>query len=221
MAKLIKGAPIDALALVPWSNRFIGLHDAPLAATVLAIGLASLVLIVPRSLAPALLLVVGLNFFAIGESAAWQARFALRRHGVVSTPRSWIDEAVGRNGEVASLWIPGVLLCESRMQSLQREFFFWQNEFLNRSIRHVYYVRQPAHDNLPARRLALRRSADAFDLRGPMEPEPKYLVVDDAVRLRAPVIAHSADTRTTLYRANHRVSIVPPRNCSAFGNSST
>ena len=60
--------------------------------------------------------------------------------GITNPDRNWIDAAVGRNATVSLLW-SGLPIIDRLTVN--------ENEFFNRSVGSVYYLRTPSPGNLP------------------------------------------------------------------------
>lgn len=217
-AQLVKGARVDALALVPWANTLVSKGAVPLAMAVFAALLSTLVF-APRHFMPILISVVALNFLVIGSAAAWHVRESARLLADVRVHQSWIEDAVGRNAQVAAVWFPNPSACVPFSRWYRRELALFENEFFNRNISSVYYVGQPV-DQLPSERLLVDRATHVLTSLGPGDFAPRYLAVGEEVRLGAPVVARDRQTRTVLYRVRGPVRVIPPTNCRAFSGAS-
>jgi hypothetical protein len=125
----------DTLALLPWwklHEQFIPLHDVRLVATLAALAVAAVFLLVPARWALALPLLVFV-YFAVSERpiesrTTYASRGALFQ-GVRSVQPDWIDRRVPKGADVAAIWTgrPDVHV-------------IWENEFFNRSVGAVYDV---------------------------------------------------------------------------------
>jgi hypothetical protein len=218
-AQLVKGARVDALALVPWANTLVSKGAVPLVMTAFAALLSTLVF-VPRRFMPILISVVALNFLAIGSAATWHIRESARLLADVRVHQTWIEDAVGPTAPVAAVWFPNSTACVPVSRWYRRELSLFENEFFNRNVRSVYYVGQPV-DQLPSERLVVDRATRVLTPSGPGDFAPRYLAVGEEVRLGAPVVARDRQTRTVLYRVRGPVRVIPPANCRAFSNAST
>jgi hypothetical protein len=214
---LVKGARVDSLALLPWSNTLISAAAVPLAMAVFAAVLATLIL-APRHALPILVTLVAVNFVVIGSVASWQVRASADLLAADRTNQTWIDDAVGPNAEVAALWFPNGMACIPRSRWYTRELALWENEFFNRSIGTLYYVGKPL-DPLREKRLVVERKTGLLHLGGPHASAPRYVAVGDEVRLDAPVAARDSQTRTVLYRPGAQTHVIAPAGCAAFSRA--
>jgi hypothetical protein len=217
---LVHAAVVDALALLPWATTVLSSSDVPLAIAVLTVILGLVFLFLPRNLAALLIGGVALNFYIIGAHASWHARDLGRAVADVRVNRDWIDKTVGPKPLVASIWFPNRTVCATRTGP-PREDALWENEFFNRSVRRMYFVAQAAPDNLPATRLFVDRRTHTLQTARGHVFSPRFVVVGEAVRLRAPVVARDRQTRTVLYRYRPNVRVVFPANCPNFAKETT
>jgi 4-amino-4-deoxy-L-arabinose transferase-like glycosyltransferase len=218
-AQLVKGARVDALALVPWANTLVSAGAVPLVMTAFAAILSTLVF-APRYFMPILISIVALNFVVIGSAVAWHVRESARLLADVRVHQAWIDDAVGPSAKVAAVWFPNRIACVPLSRWYLRELSLWENEFFNRKVGRLYYVGQPL-DPLPSQRLVIDRAKGVLTSLGTDDFAPRYLAVGEEVRLGAPVVARDRQTRTVLYRVRGPVRVVPPPNCRAFLGAST
>jgi hypothetical protein len=145
----------DTFGLMPWwwiQDR--GIHFDTLRFVALAAGLlaAAAVVLVPRPFTMVLVGLVALYFVLTG------AVVQDGRHGIVQASRGavfagiraphydWVDRAVGRDADVTQLWNN-----EGPPQLV------WENEFFNRSIRHVADTGNAFTGGLPEETLRERR----------------------------------------------------------------
>jgi hypothetical protein len=187
--------------LVPWLiPRAIG--GVPLAvAVVAALSAAGAVLLLrygPRRplLAPTLAyltvssLIVTAGFYAVSEQGV---EASLGRSG----DPSWIDGSVGPNSRVAVIWSAGVV---PRMAYRR----VWQNEFFNRSVRAVYYIRRPLPYDLPQTRV--RRAGSAL-ITPDGHPLFAEYVLSDGVDIAGRPVARRPEAGLVLYRVDGPVRI--------------
>jgi hypothetical protein len=123
-------AESDTIGLQPW--WYLGAGAAGVAAVSTAIVLGACFLWLPRRYAPALPALVAVGFLCTWLPVElWTHSFprlarSAYAQGVGTAGKSWVDRAVGRNGDVAAIWAGG------------NDLAIWQNEFWNRSIKRVY-----------------------------------------------------------------------------------
>jgi len=217
---LVHSAVVDAFALLPWATNVLSAGNVPVAMGVLSLALGLLFMFLPRHLAPLLIGGLALNLYVIGAHAAWHARDLGGAVADVRVNRDWIDKTVGPGTLVASIWFPNRTVCATRT-GLPREDALWENEFFNRSVRRMYYVAQAAPDNLPATRLFVNRRTHMLQTTRGHIFSPRFVVVGEAVRLRAPVVARDRQTRAVLYRYEPNMRVVFPANCPNFVRDAT
>jgi hypothetical protein len=215
-AALFIGSVVDALALIAWATNLMRPSVVPVAIGVFAGTLALLFVLLPRRLAPFLLVVTALNLYFVGNHASWHAQDSSRALADVRVDRDWIDAAVGPNADVAAVWFPNRLVCTPRAERGARLAALWENEFFNRSVRKTYYVVQAAPDNLPAKRLAVDSGTRLLRTAENAAFSPQLIALGDGVRLRARVVATDPQTNTILYRYNRNAQVIPPANCPTF-----
>jgi hypothetical protein len=110
--------------------------------------------------------------------------------GMTTSRRDWIDAAVGRNASVAFLY--------SGKDPTQQPLPLWENEFWNRSVGPVYYLRQPSMGGLPETHVSQR--ADGVLVRPSDAPvRSRYVLTDDSVPLAGRIIGRD-DVRGMLLR---------------------
>ncbi len=130
----------DTLMLLPWWSvqDHVGLEWVAELAFVLALALAALFMLLPRRYALALPLVVLAYYAAVfhpiwaGEHGVKQASAGAVFQGIRGVPRDWIDAALPADARTAVLWT-----------GRADRFTVNQNEFFNRTVGPVYYLRQP------------------------------------------------------------------------------
>jgi glycosyltransferase involved in cell wall biosynthesis len=99
--------------------------------------------------------------------------------GMTTSRRDWIDAAVGRDASVAFVY-------SGRDPTLQ-PLPLWENEFFNRSVGPVYYLRQPSMGGLPETHVG--QSADGVLLLPNDAPlRSRYVLTDTSVPLAGKVI---------------------------------
>jgi hypothetical protein len=102
--------------------------------------------------------------------------------------REWIDDAVGLDADVVSLW------------SLANRSADWQNEFFNRSLGRSYYVSY-ANDGLPSDALTVGEGGTLLGADG-QAVEADYAVTGLAYRLEGTPVASDPAIGTTVYRVD-------------------
>jgi len=99
--------------------------------------------------------------------------------GMTTSRRDWIDAAVGRDASVAFVY-------SGRDPTLQ-PLPLWENEFFNRSVGPVYYLRQPSMGGLPETHVG--QSADGvLLLPNDASLRSRYVLTDTSVPLAGKVI---------------------------------
>jgi hypothetical protein len=167
----------DTLALLPWWNlqeHLITLHQVRLVATLCAVCVAILFLVVPRRYAlvlPALVLV----YFAV-ESRPVESRTTFASRGAVfqgirSVPEDWIDRAVGKSADVAAIWTGKTDV-----------HVIWENEFFNRSVGPVYDTGDPIPGGLPSTAVTIGRDGYLRDPHGRLIRH-RYVLTDGSLDL--------------------------------------
>jgi hypothetical protein len=176
-------ATADTLALLPWWNlqeHVITLHQVRLVATLCAVGVAALLLTVPRRWALALPALVLVYYAAALRPIESRTSFASRGalfQGIRSVPRDWIDSHVGANADVAAIWT-----------NKTDPHVIWENEFFNRSVGPVYDIGPSIPGGLPS--TAVTVGANGF-LHGPDGRliRHRYVLVDGSLDLNGVKIA--------------------------------
>jgi Dolichyl-phosphate-mannose-protein mannosyltransferase len=215
--RLAIGARIDVVALLPWVVSPIDPRHIPVAATALAVLLAGLVA-VPRALAPLLIGVVALNFYVLSAATNWQETFSSQILAEVRVHKTWIDDAVGPNQDVAALWFANSTICSTGKPAFHHYLALWENEFFNRALKRTYYVGEPP-DAMPANALIVDPRTRGLVTRGGGGFAPRYVTLTQEVRLRAPIVARDPQTRTVLYRYRKGSTVVPPAGCAALSSA--
>ena len=99
--------------------------------------------------------------------------------GMTTSRRDWIDAAVGRDASVAFVY--------SGKDPTLQPLPLWENEFFNRSVGPVYYLRQPSMGGLPETHVT--PSADGVLVLSNDAPvRSKYVLTDKSVPLAGKVI---------------------------------
>lgn len=110
--------------------------------------------------------------------------------GMTTSRRDWIDAAVGRNASVAFLY--------SGKDPTLQPLPLWENEFWNRSVGPVYYLRRPSMGGLPETRVA-QRADGVLVLPNDAPVRTRYVLTDDSVPLAGKIIGRD-DVRGMLLR---------------------
>jgi hypothetical protein len=127
-------AQSDTPFIQPWwylGDRVAGLGNVALLAVVASVALAAAFLWLPSRYAPSLPAIVALGFLVTWiPLQLWIHSFPRLSRAAYTTgiaaPRAWVDEAVGRNADVTLVYTG------------DNPYRGWENEFWNRSLRHVY-----------------------------------------------------------------------------------
>jgi glycosyltransferase involved in cell wall biosynthesis len=99
--------------------------------------------------------------------------------GMTTSRRDWIDAAVGRNASVAFVY--------SGKDPTQQPLPLWENEFFNRSVGPVYYLRQPSMGGLPETHVTPRADG-VLQLPNDGVVRSRYVLTDTSVPLAGKVI---------------------------------
>jgi hypothetical protein len=99
--------------------------------------------------------------------------------GIATSPRDWVDAAVGRNADVAFVF--------SGRDRTHHPDTLWENEFYNRSIGPVYDLRQPSMGGLPETKVTER--ADGVLIADGKPVRHRYVLSEETVPLGGPVVA--------------------------------
>ena len=202
----------DTLALLPWwwlQDRWITLDQRAL--VVVVARRARLAAAVPpraarasRSLLPALVLA----YFALEQRPIENGRARRpagvdRRAlpGIANAHRDWIDRAVGRDADVASLWTGG-----------RPTFRIWENEFFNRSVGRVYDARGAAAGRRCPRRASTCDRDDRPVVGADGRPvRARYVLTDGSVALAGRARARTRRRGMVLYRVDGPLALADAR----------
>jgi hypothetical protein len=99
--------------------------------------------------------------------------------GMTTSRRDWIDAAVGRDASVAFVY--------SGKDPTLQPLPLWENEFFNRSVGPVYYLRQPSMGGLPETRVTPRADG-VLQLPNDGVVRSRYVLTDTSVPLAGKVI---------------------------------
>jgi glycosyltransferase involved in cell wall biosynthesis len=118
--------------------------------------------------------------------------------GITASSRDWIDNAVGRDAEVAFLY--------SGANPTEQPLTLWENEFFNRSIGPVYDLRQQSMGNLPE--TPVHERADGVLLTPDGRPvRARYVLSDDTVPLAGEIIGRDELRGMLLRRTDGSLAI--------------
>jgi hypothetical protein len=200
--RLIRNQSVaDSLGLLLWARSEAGVIVAVphvLARVALAtFVLAALFFLLRRPrltrLAPLLVLV----YFAAALSAA-----QLRMHAVsagastaVGQKRDWIDRVIGYDQEAVVIW-----------SGRADPHVIWENEFFNRSVGRVYYLRQPSWAGLPEEKLTVNRRTGGLVDEAGTPLKARFALADPWVVLRGRVVARDRTSGMKLYRLTGQIA---------------
>ncbi|MGI8420765.1 MAG: glycosyltransferase family 39 protein [Gaiellaceae bacterium] len=184
----------DTLAILPWwrlQETWISLGQVRLVATLCALAVAVLVVVLPRRfllVLPALVLVLlAVQQRPIEARTTFASRGALFQ-GIRSVPPDWVDRAVGRSANVA-------VICTGSVD----EHVVIENELFNRSVGRVLYTHARLGGNLPDTQETIGRDGYLRDPAGRLE-RPCYVVVDGLRDPGGRPLARDAALGVALYR---------------------
>ncbi len=193
-------AQSDTPYLLPWwwlGDGPVGRPNVALVAVTVSIGLGAAFLWLPRRYAPVLPVLVALGFFLTWlPLELWNHSFAnLSRAayttGIGRVPLSWVDDAVGRKADVTIVWTGN------------NPYRGWENEFWNRSIKHVYRLGQ---DTLIAAgsepKLTIQQSTGLLRDPSGRTVRVRYVLADPAAQVLGTPVATDEDKQMILYRVN-------------------
>ena len=198
--KLINNEIIpDTFGLLPWSRVDGGLLvaipsvTAKVAVASLVLGALFILLRGPR-LTRFLPLLVALYLLAvlsavIGRTHATSA-FAAQ---FIQSNRAWIDQAIGPNSNA-------VVIYSGRADP----HVVWENEFFNRSVGGVYYLRVPSWVGLPEQKLVVRNGALVDESGRPLRA--RYALVDPWVVLHGRVVARDRTSGMRVIRLDGHIA---------------
>jgi len=189
----------DTLMLLPWWS--VQDHVSLEWIAELAFGLAAVLgaafLLVPRRYAVALPLVV-LAYYAAVFQPIWAGSHGVKQasagavfQGIRGVPRDWIDAALPDDARAAVLWT-----------GRADRFTVNQNEFFNRTVGPVFYLRQPTPGGVGETRVRVDPRSGVVRLPdgGPLAVE--YLLTDGSVTPDGEVVARDDLLGTTLWRVD-------------------
>ena len=187
----------DTLMLLPWWSvqDHVGLEWVAELAFVLALALAAMFVLLPQRYALALPLVVLAYYAAVfhpiwaGEHGVKQASAGAVFQGIRGVPRDWIDAALPEDARVAVLWT-----------GRADRFTVNQNEFFNRTVGPVYYLRQPTPGGIGETPLRIDPRDGLVRLPSGDPLAVEYLLTDGSVTPDGEVVARDDLLGTTLWR---------------------
>ena len=193
-------AQSDTPFLQPWwylGDRVAGRGNVALLAVLVSIGLGAAFLWLPRRYAPVLPVLVAVGFFLTWlPLQLWTHSFprlssAAYTTGIGDVPRSWIDHAVGRDADVTILWTG------------DNPYRGWENEFWNRSIRHVYHLgAEPLLAGASEQLLTVQQGTGLFRDPTGTPVHVQYVLADPTAQIVGTPVAVDQDKQMTLYRVN-------------------
>ena len=183
----------DTLGFLPWStNRdgsIVAMPHVLATVGVISLSLAGLFYLLrpPRLPFVAPLLVLLLFITVSGSAERW---YHLEGAAASSGPRhDWIDDAIGSKTEAVVIW-----------SGRGRPHLIWENEFFNRSVGRVYYLREPSWEGLPEQKLIVRRRSGLLVDEAGRPLRARFALVDPWVVLRGRVVAREGTSGMRLYR---------------------
>jgi len=187
----------DTLMLLPWWSvqDHVSLEWIAELAFGLAIALAAAFLLVPRRYALALPLVVLAYYAAVfypiwaGSHGVKQASAGAVFQGIRGVPRDWIDTALPDGAVAAVLWT-----------GRADRFTVNQNEFFNRAVGPVFYLRQPTPGGVGETRIRIHPRDGRLLLPDGDPLAVEYLLTDGSVTPDGEVVARDDLLGTTLWR---------------------
>ena len=118
--------------------------------------------------------------------------------GMTTSRRDWIDAAVGRNASVAFVY--------SGKDPTLQPLPLWQNEFWNRSVGPVYYLRQPSMGGLPETHVTVGPDG-RLTLPNDAPVRSRYVLTDTSVPLAGKIIGRDEVRGIVLRRTDGAVAI--------------
>jgi glycosyltransferase involved in cell wall biosynthesis len=190
-------AQSDTLFLQPWwylGDRVAGLGNVSLLVAVSALTLGAVFLWLPRRYAPMLPAIVALGFLVTWlPLQLWVHSFPRLSSAAyltgIGAERGWIDKAVGRNADVTLVY------------SGDNPYRGWENEFWNRSIRHVYDFGAGPLVGVAGEQPLTVQPATGLMLDAAGKPvHVRYVLADLALQLGGARVAIDPGRRMAVYR---------------------
>ncbi len=186
----------DTLMLLPWWSvqDHVGLEWVAELAFGLALVLAALFVVLPRRFTLALPLVVLAYYGAVfhpvwaGEHGVKHASAGAVFQGIRGVPRDWIDAALPADARAAVLWT-----------GRADRFTVNQNEFFNRTVGPVFYLRQPTPGGVGETQVRIDPRDGVVRLPAGAPFATEYLLTDGSVTPDGKVVARD-DLGTTLWQ---------------------
>ena len=187
----------DTLMLLPWWSvqDHVGLEWVAELAFALALVLAVAFILVPMRYALALPLVVLAYYAAVfypiwaGEHGVKQASAGAVFQGIRGVPRDWIDAALPDEARAAVLWT-----------GRADRFTVNQNEFFNRTVGPVFYLRQPTPGGVGETQVRIDPRDGLVRVPGGKPFAVEYLLTDGSVTPDGEVVVRDDLLGTTLWR---------------------
>jgi glycosyltransferase involved in cell wall biosynthesis len=192
-------AQSDTPFIYPWwylGDGPVGRANVALVAVAVSLALAAAFLWLSRRYAPVLPALVAVGFFATWlPLQLWNHSFANLSSASYSTgitaERGWIDHKVGSSADVTLIWTG------------DNPYRGWENEFWNRSLRHVYDLgASPLLAAGREPRLTIQQSTGILldPSRKPLHAE--YVLADSTTEIVGTAIAADQGRKMTLYRVH-------------------
>jgi hypothetical protein len=177
-------ATSDTLGLLPlwWLHlQGVALDRIWIVVTAGAAAIALLAALLPRRSLAALPVLVLLLYTAAAQPIDARMRTAsvgALFQGITRPERDWVDEAVGRDAEVAVLWTGAT-----------DRLTVHENEFFSRSVGRVYHLEQPVPGGLPQTPVAIDRADGSLLTPNDSSVATPYLLTDESLPLAGRVVA--------------------------------
>ena len=190
----------DTVGLRPWwyvRDTLVGDATVPLIVVLTSLTLAAAFFWLPRRHAPWLpVLVVAGFLFTWVPLELWHYSFrdasvGALYQGIRTGDRTWIDDKVGSDAEVAALWT-----------NRGNPFSIWENEFFNRSVKRVYDLGAPlpGADAMPETKVAIDRETGVLRTTGGATIDARYVLIDNSTQLLGTPVARDVERGMVLYR---------------------
>ena len=192
-------AQSDTPFIYPWwylGDRVVGRANVALVAVAVSVALAAGFLWLSRRHAPVLPVLVAVGFFVTWlPLQLWNHSFANLSSASYSTgitaERGWIDHAVGRDADVTLIWTG------------DNPYRGWENEFWNRSLRHVYDLgASPLLAGGREPRLTIQKSSGILLDRSHKPVHAEYVLADSTTEIVGTTIVADQGRKMTLYRVH-------------------
>ena len=170
--------------------RFLDIGNVPEAVFLVALIGAALFALTPRRfvwILPLCLLLYYAGTARMIENFTHQASVGAAYAGARKTPRDWVDRAVGRNADVASLWWGGSVLP------------FWEHDFFNRSVGRAYTI-PGVYDGLPMTQVEPRKPDGLLRDTEGRTVRAEYVLTDQDSLIAGTPVAEDPGAGMTLYK---------------------